>query len=82
MSSEETPIKRPFRDSALLYAGMATVFVLLVFLTGGKMSVAIPVAIVLFFVATGYAWWKLRQRMRLEAEAEAKAAAEQEQAQA
>jgi nicotinamide riboside transporter PnuC len=75
MSAEETRPRRPFRDSALLYAAMAIVFVLLVFITGGKMSVAIPVAVALFFVATGYAWWKLRQRLRLEAEAE------QEQAQ-
>jgi nicotinamide riboside transporter PnuC len=54
---------RPFRDSALLYAGMAIVFVVLVFITGGKMSVAIPVAFACFVIATGYAWWKLKQRL-------------------
>jgi Flp pilus assembly protein TadB len=70
--TEETPKpKRPFRDSALLYAGMAVVFVIIVAITGGKMSVAIPVALACFVVATGYAWWKLRQRMRLEEEQEA-----------
>ena len=70
--TEETPKpKRPFRDSALLYAGMAVVFVVIVFITGGKMSVAIPIALACFVVATGYAWWKLRQRMRLEEEQEA-----------
>ena len=72
MSVEETPKpKRPFRDSALLYAGMAVVFVIIVAITGGKMSVAIPIALACFVVATGYAWWKLRQRMRLENEQEA-----------
>jgi Flp pilus assembly protein TadB len=72
MSAEERPKpKRPFRDSALLYAGMAVVFVVIVFITGGKMSVAIPIALACFVVATGYAWWKLRQRMRLEEEQEA-----------
>ena len=72
MSAEESPKpKRPFRDSALLYAGMAVVFVIIVAITGGKMSVAIPVALACFVVATGYAWWKLRQRMRLEEEQEA-----------
>jgi Flp pilus assembly protein TadB len=71
MSDEGTPLpKRPFRDSAILYAGMTVVFVLLVILTGGKLSVAIPVAIACFFIATGYAWWKLRQRIRLEEERE------------
>jgi Flp pilus assembly protein TadB len=70
--TEETPKpKRPFRDSALLYAGMAVVFVIIVAITGGKMSVAIPVALACFVVATGYAWWRLRQRMRLEEEQEA-----------
>ena len=70
--TEETPKpKRPFRDSALLYAGMAVVFVIIVAITGGKMSVAIPVALACFVVATGYAWWKLRQRMRLDEEQEA-----------
>ena len=72
MSAEESAKpKRPFRDSALLYAGMAVVFVVIVFITGGKMSVAIPIALACFVVATGYAWWKLRQRMRLEEEQEA-----------
>ena len=72
MSTEEsTKPKRPFRDSALLYAVMAIVFVVFVFITGGKMSVAIPVALACFLVATGYAWWRLRQRMRLEEEQEA-----------
>jgi nicotinamide riboside transporter PnuC len=62
MSAEPSSPKRPFRDSALLYAGMAIVVVILVFITGGKMSVAIPVALACFLVATGYAWWKLKQR--------------------
>jgi Flp pilus assembly protein TadB len=71
MSPEKTPLpKRPFRDSAILYAVLTVVLVLLVIITGGKLSVAIPVAIACFFVATGYAWWKLRQRIRLEEESE------------
>ena len=71
MSPEEKSLpKRPFRDSAILYAAMTVVFVILVIVTGGKLSVAIPVAIACFFVATGYAWWKLRQRIRLEEERE------------
>jgi nicotinamide riboside transporter PnuC len=66
MSAEPPSPRRPFRDSALLYAGMAIVFVVLVFITGGKMSVAIPVAFTCFVVATGYAWWKLKQRLEEE----------------
>ena len=71
MTMPKTPIpKRPFRDSALFYAGVAIVFIAVVALTGGDLTVAIPVAIACFLIATGYAWWKFRQRMRLEEEHE------------
>ena len=67
MSPKRTPLpKRPFRDSAILYAAITIVFVLFVFITGGKMSVAIPVALACFVLATGYAWWKLKQRLEEE----------------
>lgn len=66
MSAEPPSPRRPFRDSALLYAAMAIVVVVVVFITGGKMSVAIPVALACFVVATGYAWWKLKQRLEEE----------------
>ncbi len=62
--------KRPFRDSAFFYAGVAIVFVAIVGLTGGNVRVAIPVALGCFLVATGYAWWRFRQRIRLEEERE------------
>jgi membrane protein DedA with SNARE-associated domain len=66
MMPSRPPIpKRPFRDSALFYAGIALVFVVIVALTGGDLSLAIPVALACFVVATGYAWWKFRQRIRL-----------------
>ena len=66
MSAEQPRPQRLFRDSALLYAGMAIVFIVLVFITGGNMTVAIPVALGCFVVATGYAWWKLKQRLEEE----------------
>ena len=71
MTPPKRPIpKRPFRDSAFLYAGFAIVFVAIVGLTGGNLLVAVPVALGCFLVATGYAWWKFRQRIRLEEEGE------------
>jgi len=71
MTLPKTPIpKRPFRDSALFYAGVAIVFVLIVALTGGDLMVAIPVALACFVVATGYAWWRFRQRLRFDEESE------------
>jgi ABC-type bacteriocin/lantibiotic exporter with double-glycine peptidase domain len=66
MSTKAPRTARPFRDSALLYAGMAVVFVVLVFITGGNMLVAVPVALACFVVATGYAWWKLKRRLEKE----------------
>jgi uncharacterized membrane protein len=72
MTLPRTPIpKRPFRDSALFYAALAIVFVVVVAISGGNLMLAIPVAVGLFVIATGYAWWKFRQRMRLEESEEA-----------
>jgi nicotinamide riboside transporter PnuC len=42
------------------------VFVLLVFITGGDMAIAVPVALGCFVIATGYAWWKFKQRLEEE----------------
>ena len=71
MTPPRRPIpKRPFRDSAIFYAGLAVVFVAIVGLTGGDVVVAIPIALGCFLIATGYAWWRFRQRIRLEEERE------------
>jgi nicotinamide riboside transporter PnuC len=75
VSEKRPPLpKRPFRDSAIFYAVITLVFVVLVFATGGDMSVAIPVALACFVVATGYAWWKFKQRLEQEQEEEQEAA--------
>ena len=75
MSEKRPPLpKRPFRDSAIFYAVITLVFIVLVFATGGDMSVAIPVALACFVVATGYAWWKFKQRLQQEQEEEQEAA--------
>ena len=74
MSSKKPPLpKRPFRDSAIFYAVITVAFVLIVFITGGDLSVAIPIALACFVVATGYAWWKFRQRLAEEQEQEQEA---------
>ena len=73
--------KRPFRDSALIYAGFAVVFVLIVWATDGALLPrfhprtdgwpyfvigALPLAIGCFLLATGYAWWRIRRRLEEE----------------
>jgi hypothetical protein len=54
--------KHPYRDSAIFYAVLAGVVVGVTALTGGNMRAALIIAPVLFVVATGYSWWRWRQR--------------------
>jgi hypothetical protein len=71
--------KRPFRDSAIFYGVLSILFVLIVWATGGPVLPrweenqrelgGLPIAIVFFFLATGYSWWRFRQRIE-QAEAE------------
>ncbi len=60
--------RHPYRDSAIVYAVLAGVVVGVTALTGGNMRAALIIAPVLFVVATGYSWWRWRQRERDEAE--------------
>ena len=69
--------KHPYRDSALLYAGFAVVFLVVVGVTGGTVLPkigtsfaigALPIAVLCFVVATGYSWWRIRERLEAEEE--------------
>jgi len=70
--------KRPFRDSAIFYGALSILFVLIVWGTGGALLPrwdddereigGLPIAIMFFFVATGYSWWRFRQRIEEEEE--------------
>jgi hypothetical protein len=53
----------PYRDSAIFYAFLACVIVGLALLTDGNLSRAILYAGVFFVLATGWSWWKWRQRL-------------------
>ena len=88
MSSERTPLpRRPFRDTALFYGALSIVFVLIVWATGGALLPrwdderhevgGLLIAAGFFLFATGYGWWRFRQRLRLEAEQERAEQAEQ-----
>jgi Flp pilus assembly protein TadB len=57
----------PYRDTAIMYAILAGVVVGVTALTGGSMRAVLVIAPVLFVIATGYSWWRLRQRERAEA---------------
>jgi membrane protein implicated in regulation of membrane protease activity len=68
----ETPArpipKHPYRDSALLYAFFAVVFVGVTALTGGDVPRSVGIAFALFVIATAYSWWRWRERIRREPE--------------
>ena len=57
----------PYRDTAIVYAVLAGVFVGVTALTGGNMRTALIIAPLLFIVATSYSWWRWRERIKEEA---------------
>jgi type VI protein secretion system component VasK len=82
VSAEKTPLpRRPFRDTAVFYGALSILFVLIVWATGGSLLPrweddrreigGLLIAALFFLFATGYGWWRFKQRLRLEAEAEA-----------
>jgi hypothetical protein len=70
--------KRPFRDSALFNGALASIVVVVAWVTGGELARAIVIAVIFFAAATGWSWWKFRAKMeeqrREEAARQAKAA--------
>jgi heme O synthase-like polyprenyltransferase len=58
--------KRPFRDTAILYAALAIVFVVISLLSGRSIVVALSLAAGCFVLATAYSWWRLSRRIEQE----------------
>ena len=59
--------KRPYRDTVLVYGGMAIVVVLSAWATGGKLLNAVLIAGLFFLIATAWTWRRFRERLRAEA---------------
>jgi hypothetical protein len=59
---ERTRLRHPFRDSAIFYAVLALVIVLVAGLTGGGVGRGAVAGLAFFFVATGWSWWRYRER--------------------
>ncbi len=67
---DDRPIpNHPYRDTALVYAGMGVVLVVVAWLTGGQALRAIAAAAIFFVIATGWSWWGFRKRIRARDEA-------------
>ncbi len=54
--------KRPYRDAALVYAGLASLIVVFAALTGGNMDRAAVTALFFFVVATAWTWFHMRRK--------------------
>jgi Flp pilus assembly protein TadB len=72
---EPQPPKRPYRDTAIMYAVLAVLIVVVAWLTGGSLGRAVVWAVGFFVIATAWSFWRWRQRLQRDA-AEARAAAE------
>jgi hypothetical protein len=65
--SESVP-KRAFLDSAIFYAVLACAIVGFGVITDNDLAQTIAIAVGFFVVATGYSWWRFRQRLAREGE--------------
>ena len=61
-----TTPKHPYRDTVLVYAGMAVLIVIVATLTGGGFGRALAFAVAFFVVATLWSFRSWRNRLRAE----------------
>jgi Flp pilus assembly protein TadB len=61
---ESPPPKHPYRDTLLVYGGLAVVVVLLAWATGGSLGKAVAVAAVFFVIASVWNVYRWRARAR------------------
>jgi Flp pilus assembly protein TadB len=54
--------KRPYRDAAIVYAGLAALIVVGALVTGGSLVRALVTAALFYLVATAWTWVHLRRR--------------------
>ncbi len=62
--SDLPPLRRPYRAFAILHAGLAVVILVFAALTGGDLTRAVGFAAGYFVLATGWSWFRFRQRER------------------
>jgi len=55
---------RPYRDSALAYAGLGALVVIFAYVTGSSLLKSLAGGLAAFLLATAYTWWRIRRRQR------------------
>ena len=58
--------KRPYRDSVLFHGVLSLCIVGVAAVTGGGILRAVAVGAAFFVVATGWSWWRFRERIATE----------------
>ena len=69
---ETPPPKHPYRDTLVVYAGLAAIVVLVAWATGGAVGKAAVVAIVFFVLASTWNVYRWRAKVHDAAQREAK----------
>jgi membrane protein implicated in regulation of membrane protease activity len=63
--------QHPYRDSLVLNVVLASVIVVVSWLTGGDVGRSLVIAAAFVVLATAWNWWRFRQRIEREARQEA-----------
>jgi membrane protein implicated in regulation of membrane protease activity len=61
---DSPPPKHPYRDTLLVYGGLALVIVLVAWVTGGDVVNAIEIAAVFYVLASAWSITRWRRRLR------------------
>ena len=56
--------KRPYRDSAVAYAGLGGLVAVIAYATGSGLVRSLSGGVAAFVLATAYTWWRMRSRER------------------
>ena len=56
--------KRPYRDSALAYAGLGGLVAVIAYATGSGLVRSLSGGVAAVVLATAYTWWRMRSRER------------------
>ena len=63
-SHEASLPSHPYRDSAIIYACLAAIIVVIGALAGRSLVKVTLLAVAFFVVATAYSWWRVREKQR------------------